>query len=93
MFLAGRQSEVMSMLRTDMEAHAERLEFEQAAKIRNRLQSLERVVEKQQVFFQNQKVSQDIIAEAHTNRFYRCMSDASARRKIDFGRNCLPSAC
>lgn len=69
MFLAGRQGEVISMLRSEMEAFAERLEFEQAAKIRNRLLSLERVVEKQQVFFQNQKVSQDIIAEAHTSRF------------------------
>ncbi|HEY9678479.1 MAG TPA: excinuclease ABC subunit UvrC [Drouetiella sp.] len=69
MFLAGRQGEVISMLRGEMEAFAEKLEFEQAAKIRNRLQSLERVVEKQQVFFQSQKVSQDIIAEAHTNRY------------------------
>jgi excinuclease ABC subunit C len=66
MFLAGRQGEVVAQLKTEMEAAAEILEFETAAKIRNRLQALERMIEKQQVFFQNQKVSQDIIAEGHT---------------------------
>jgi excinuclease ABC subunit C len=51
-----------------MEQASERLEFEKAAKVRDRLLLLERIIEKQQVFFQNQKVSQDIIAEAHTNK-------------------------
>ncbi|HEY9718121.1 MAG TPA: excinuclease ABC subunit UvrC [Trichormus sp.] len=68
MFLAGRQSEVVSQLRKDMEQASERLEFEKAAKVRDRLLLLERIIEKQQVFFQNQKVSQDVIAEAHTNK-------------------------
>ncbi len=68
MFLAGRQREVVSQLKSEMEAAAERLEFEQAAKIRNRLQALERMIEKQQVFFENQKVNQDIIAESHTTK-------------------------
>jgi excinuclease ABC subunit C len=68
MFLAGRQSEVVSQLRKEMEQASERLEFERAAKVRDRLVLLERIIEKQQVFFQNQRVSQDIIAEAHTNK-------------------------
>jgi excinuclease ABC subunit C len=66
MFLAGRQREVVAQLKGEMEGAAERLEFEQAAKIRNRLQALERMIEKQQVFFESQKVNQDIIAESHT---------------------------
>ncbi|MBS1956298.1 MAG: excinuclease ABC subunit UvrC [Cyanobacteria bacterium SZAS-4] len=91
MFLAGRQGEVISMLRAEMEAFAERLEFEQAAKIRNRLQSLERVVEKQQVFFQNQKVSQDIIAEAHTNRYIAvCLMRVREGKLISAETVCLP---
>ena len=91
MFLAGRQGEVISMLRSEMEAFAERLEFEQAAKIRNRLQSLERIVEKQQVFFQNQKVSQDVIAEAHTNRFIAiCLMRVREGKLISAETVCLP---
>jgi excinuclease ABC subunit C len=66
MFLAGRQGEVVTQLKREMESAAAELEFERAAKIRDRLQALERMIEKQQVFFQNQKVSQDVIGEAHT---------------------------
>ncbi len=68
LFLAGRQSEVVQQMRAEMESVAEALQFEQAAKIRDRLAALETVIQKQQVVFQNQKVSQDIIAEAHTNK-------------------------
>ncbi|HEY9787088.1 MAG TPA: excinuclease ABC subunit UvrC [Candidatus Obscuribacterales bacterium] len=68
MFLAGRQNEVMMQLRQEMEHLSENLQFEQAAKIRDRLRALETVVEKQQVMFKDQKVSQDIFAEAHTNK-------------------------
>lgn len=68
MFLAGKQAEVVAQLRTEMEGASEALQFEQAAKIRDRLNALQTVIEKQQVFFQDQRVSQDIIAEAHTNR-------------------------
>lgn len=66
MFLAGRQIEVVAQLRKEMEEAADSLQFEQAAKFRDRLTSLERMIEKQQVFFQNKKISQDIIAEAHS---------------------------
>lgn len=68
LFLAGRQNEVISQLKQEMETHSEALQFEQAAKIRDRLRALETVIEKQQVFIKDPKVSQDIIAEAHTNR-------------------------
>jgi excinuclease ABC subunit C len=68
MFLAGRQGEVIAQMKGQMETFAENLEFEEAAKIRNRLQALERMVEKQQVFFDNQKMNQDIIGEAHTSK-------------------------
>lgn len=68
LFLAGRQTEVVSYLRREMEYASEELEFERAAKLRDRLILLERIIEKQQVFFDSRKVSQDIIAEAHTGK-------------------------
>ncbi|MBI4533392.1 MAG: excinuclease ABC subunit UvrC [Candidatus Melainabacteria bacterium] len=72
MFLAGRQTEVVLQLRQEMEASSQRLEFEQAARIRDRLHLLETVVEKQQVFFDSHSVSQDILAEAH-NQSVMCV--------------------
>lgn len=68
LFLAGRQTEVVSFLRKEMESASELLEFERAAKLRDRLILLERIIERQQVFFENRKVSQDIISEAHTSK-------------------------
>ena len=68
MFLAGRQTEVIDQLKSDMEKASDNLEFEQAGKIRDRLVALRTVIEKQQVFFQSNKVSHDIVAEAHTEK-------------------------
>lgn len=68
MFLSGRQTEVIQLLKSEMESASEQLEFEQAAKIRDRLKALETVIEKQQVFFESQKVNSDVIAEAHTEK-------------------------
>ncbi len=68
MFLAGRQTEVMDQLKAEMDTASENLEFEQAGKIRDRLVALRTVIEKQQVFFQSNKISHDIVAEAHTEK-------------------------
>jgi len=67
-FLAGRQIEVVDELTNEMQAASDQLLFEQAAKIRDRLAALETVIQKQQVVFQDQKMSQDVVAEAHTNK-------------------------
>jgi excinuclease ABC subunit C len=68
LFLAGSQLEVIQQLTKEMEDASENMEFEQAAKIRDRLYALNTVIEKQQVFFKNQKISQDVIAQAHTEK-------------------------
>lgn len=47
--LNGKSDDVISALREQMESAAEDLEFEKAAKIRDRLQSMERLLEKQKV--------------------------------------------
>jgi excinuclease ABC subunit C len=91
MFLAGNQSEVVSQLKMEMESFSEQLEFEKAAKIRDRLLSLERIIQKQQVFFQNQKVCQDIIAEAHSNKVMAvCLMRVREGKLISAETVCLP---
>jgi excinuclease ABC subunit C len=67
-FLAGRQIEVVDELSGEMQAASDQLLFEQAAKIRDRLAALETVIQKQQVVFQDEKISQDVVAEAHTSK-------------------------
>jgi excinuclease ABC subunit C len=68
LFLAGQQRAAVQAMQKEMERCSEALRFEEAARIRDRIQSLNTVVEKQQVFFQDKTVSHDIIAEAHTER-------------------------
>lgn len=65
LFLSGRQKEVVSQLKQEMEQASANLEFELAGKIRDRLAALQTVIEKQQVCFDDSKVNEDILAEAH----------------------------
>ncbi|MBI4212758.1 MAG: excinuclease ABC subunit UvrC [Chloroflexi bacterium] len=48
-FMEGRSDSVLKEIRQEMEAASERLEFEQAAALRDRLKAAERVVEQQAV--------------------------------------------
>src|SRR6185437_10389382 len=68
LFLSGRQSEAVRNMEKEMDKAAEALRFEEAAKIRDRIAALQTVLERQQVFFQDNSVSNDIIAEAHTEK-------------------------
>lgn len=91
LFLSGRQTEVLQQLKTEMEAASDRLEFEQAAKIRDRLRALETVIEKQQVFFESQKVSSDVIAEAHTEKLLAaCIMRVREGKLVSSETVCLP---
>lgn len=67
-FLSGRQKEAVQEMQRAMERASDALRFEEAARIRDQIAALQTVVEKQRVFFQDQSVSIDIIAEAHTER-------------------------
>lgn len=49
MLLEGRNLELLRELREQMRSHAERLEFEQAARIRDRVRAIEKTVERQTV--------------------------------------------
>jgi len=49
MLLEGRNLEVLKQLRERMHGHAERLEFEEAARLRDRVRAIEKTVERQTV--------------------------------------------
>lgn len=62
-FLEGRDHELLDSLRARMEAAAEREEFEEAARVRDRLYKIERMLEKQRVT-QISAAEQDVIGLA-----------------------------
>jgi len=65
-FLEGYTDPIVSRLQTEMAAAAEVLNFEKAAQLRDQLQSIERVVEKQKVITSDQTNS-DVLAIARSN--------------------------
>lgn len=65
-FLNGRTEPIVSRLRADMEKAAEEMRYERAAAVRDQLQAIERVVEKQKVVSQDY-VDSDVIAMARAD--------------------------
>ncbi|MCD9122631.1 excinuclease ABC subunit UvrC [Cupriavidus sp. UGS-1] len=63
-FLQGRQKEVLEGLQQKMEQHAERLEFEQAAAVRDQIGALSTVLKRQAVEEVGQSSDIDILAVA-----------------------------
>jgi len=64
LFLEGKHDEVIKMLQEKMQTAAEELNFEEAARIRDRIQSVERVLEKQRIISTEGQDDQDVIAFA-----------------------------
>ena len=52
-FLKGDSRDIIADLRVKMEKAAEELDFEQAAKLRDRINSIERIKEKQKVVYKS----------------------------------------
>ena len=65
-FLDGRGSEIVKKLRVDMEDAAENLEFERAARLRDRLQGAEEILTRQRVIT-DEMIDQDVIAVVEDN--------------------------
>lgn len=61
LFLDGKQDKLVKQLKTEMEAAAEDLQFEKAARLRDQLQGIETLIERQKVVSTNQ-TDQDIVA-------------------------------
>ncbi len=62
-FLEGRDSELLEGLRAEMQAAADREQFEEAARLRDRIYKIERTLEKQRVA-QTTSTDQDVIGLA-----------------------------
>lgn len=65
-FLDGHTEPIVARLRAEMQQAAEELRFEQAAALRDRLQAIDRVVEKQKVI-STEQMDSDVIAIARNN--------------------------
>jgi excinuclease ABC subunit C len=65
-FLEGKTGPIMQRLRAEMDQAAEELRFEQAAILRDRMQAIERVVERQKVI-STEQMDSDVIAMARSN--------------------------
>lgn len=63
LFLEGKQEQLVKELKQRMEQAAENLEFEQAAKLRDQLLAIEKVVEKQKIVSGDQE-DRDVVAMA-----------------------------
>jgi excinuclease ABC subunit C len=64
LFLEGKHDEVMKDLQAKMEEAAENLNFEEAARIRDRIKAVERILEKQRIISTEGQDDQDVIALA-----------------------------
>lgn len=62
-FLKGDSRDIIADLRVKMEKAAEELDFEQAAKLRDRINSIERIKEKQKIVYKSVE-EQDVFATA-----------------------------
>ncbi len=64
LFLEGRHDEVVDQLQEKMQAAAENLNFEEAARIRDHIKAVERILEKQRIISTEGQDDQDVIALA-----------------------------
>src|SRR5947199_6288665 len=64
LFLEGKHDEVLKRLQQKMEQAAEELNFEEAARIRDRIKAVERILEKQRIINTEGQNDQDVIALA-----------------------------
>ena len=65
-FLEGRTDPILTRLKDEMARHAEKLDYEKAAQVRDQIQAIERVVERQKII-SNKDTNSDVIALARSN--------------------------
>ncbi len=66
-FLEGRTEPIVERLRSEMERAAEELKFERAAALRDQVQAIGQVVERQKIIFTSDYVDSDVVAMARSN--------------------------
>ena len=68
MVFQGRNEELLSLLRGQMDRYAERLDFEAAARVRDQLQGLETLTADQKMSIADASISRDVVALAADER-------------------------
>jgi len=68
MVFQGRNEELLSLLRAQMDRYAERLDFEAAARVRDQLQGLETLTADQKMSIADASISRDVVALAADER-------------------------
>jgi excinuclease ABC subunit C len=69
LFLKGKADELLAVLRSEMAAASEQQEYERAAKIRDRIEAIERTLEEQYVSSAMEEVDRDIFGLCTLDRF------------------------
>ena len=87
-FLEGRDSELLESLRAEMQAAADREEFEEAARLRDRIFKIERTLEKQRVT-QTASTEQDVIGLARQGTVQGAAQGAAVDLQMLFVRGGL----
>ncbi len=89
-FLRGQTQEILNELESRMLAHAERLEFEQAADARNQIRAISRVLHQQSMEVDTDKDADILAVKVHGGR--ACVNLAMVRGGRHLGdRACFPS--
>lgn len=65
LFLSGKQSELISRLKEQMQKYAESEQFEKAVRLRDSFMDLQKTLEKQKVVYENTKLNEDVISLMH----------------------------
>ncbi|MFN3741693.1 MAG: excinuclease ABC subunit UvrC, partial [Anaerolineales bacterium] len=66
-FLSGRGEQIIERLQQEMHQAAEELRFEKAARLRDQIQAIQAVIEKQKITFGQEMADADILAMARGN--------------------------
>ncbi|MEJ5240960.1 MAG: excinuclease ABC subunit UvrC [Anaerolineales bacterium] len=66
-FLNGRGEQILERLQKEMEQAAEELRFEKAARLRDQIQAIHAVIEKQKIAFGQEMADSDILAMARSD--------------------------
>ncbi len=67
LFLEGKQERIIEEMRREMEMAAEQLNFEHAARLRDRIRSLEKIIERQKITAEEDAADRDVVGLACGN--------------------------
>lgn len=68
LFLKGKADDLLALLSAEMEKASESMNFELAAKLRDRYLAVQDVIAQQKMFYNDASVNQDVIAASHDER-------------------------